>query len=268
MKKLILTFIKKIFPPPKNKSVTSLSDNEIYPDFCLKASKDMKIFADFRRNEIYNQILEHVTEKQGADYITEIKKQSTRLKDITLFKENDLYGNPVKKNYPETGEVSPSTLRYIKVLTDLEITFGDLNNLHIIEIGVGYGGQCRIINSIYSPSLYTLIDLSPALELAKTYLKNFNLKSILDFKTMEELEVKNYDLIISNYAFSELPKNIQDIYLEKVILKSKRGYITYNDINPPHFNSYKKEQLLQLIPNSKVSAEVPLTSEKNCIITW
>ncbi len=266
MNDIIKAFIKKIFL--KKKEPSSLSDNEVYPSFCLKASKDKAVFANFRRNEIYNQILEHVSEQEGAEYINEIKRQSIRLKDLNLFKDNDLYGNPIKKNYPETGEISPTTLRYIKVLTDLELAVGDLSNLRIVEIGVGYGGQCRIINSVYTPGIYTLIDLSPALELAKTYLKNFNLKSKLDFKTMEELEIRDYDLIISNYAFSELPKNIQDVYLEKVILKSKRGYITYNEINPPHFNSYNSGKLIQLIPNSKISKEVPLTHEKNCIITW
>lgn len=265
MKKYIKDILKKIIP---QKEVSSLSDNNVYPAYCMEASKNERIFLNFRRNEIYNQILEHVTEKEGAEYIIEIKKQSNRLNDLAIFKENDLYGNPIKIKYPEIGEISPTTLRYIKVLSDLENTIGELNNLNIIEIGVGYGGQCRVIQAVSKPSSYTLVDLDAALALTKTYLNKFNIANKLHYKTMEELDNVEYDLLISNYAFSELPRNIQDIYLEKVILKSKHGYITYNEINPIHFNSYKKDQLLQIISNSKITDEVPLTSEKNCIIKW
>jgi len=262
MKNFLSEFLKRINPK------TSLSDNGRYPSFCLEASRDPSVFVNFRRNEIYNEILEHVTDQEALVYISEIKRQSNRLENIELFKENDLYGNPIKKNYPDIGEISPTTLRYVKVLTDLEVMLGNLNNLKIIEIGVGYGGQCRIINSIFNPASYTLVDLKPALELTKAYLNNFKTKSPLIYKTMDDLQPETYDLVISNYAFTELPKKIQDIYLKKVILKSKNGYITYNDINPPEFDSYKKEKLIGIISNSKISAEVPLTSEKNCIITW
>jgi putative sugar O-methyltransferase len=262
MRKILSDLLKRV------KSKTSISDNGSYPSFCLEASRDKNIFLNFRRNKIYNEILEHVTEQEGLVYVSEIKRQSDRLKNIELFKENDLYGNPIKKSYSGIGEISPTTLRYIKVLTDLEVMLGSLNNLKIVEIGVGYGGQCRIINSVFNPTSYTLIDLKPVLNLAKTYLGNYNIPSTIEYKVMENLKIQDYDLIISNYAFTELPKNIQDVYLKKVILKSKKGYITYNDINPPEFNSYKKEALLNIIPNSKISEEVPLTSEKNCIITW
>jgi hypothetical protein len=37
-----------------------------------------------------------------------------------------------------------------------------------------------------------------------------------------------YDLVISNYAFSELPSELQTRYIEKIILKAKRGYLTIN----------------------------------------
>ena len=85
---------------------------------------------------------------------------------------------------------------------------------------------------------------------------------------MNELEIQNYDLLISNYAFSELPRSIQDVYLKKIILNSKRGYITYNEIVPESFNSYKKEELLNVIPNSFIIEERPITHENNCIIIW
>ena len=249
---------------------TSLSDNEIYPDFCNKASLNSKVFSNFRRNPIYLQILEHVTKDDGQKYLDEIKKKYKHLLNfIDIFLQNDTWGNPAIYEYPEIVSISPSTLRYIKVYGDLNNLFTNLNTFKICEIGVGYGGQYRIIDSIEENiNSYTLVDIKPALRLAQRYLDNFSIKSVLKFKTMNELEKDNYDLVISNYAFTELPRSIQEIYLNKVILNSTRGYITYNQITPDYFNSFKLQELLNIIPNSYIIPEEPLTHKNNCIIVW
>ena len=177
-------------------------------------------------------------------------------------------GTPKIYEYPGVGKISPSTLRYVKVYGDLISLFKNLDGLKICEIGVGYGGQCRIINNSSCPSTYSLVDIKPGLMLSQTYLDKFSLNSVLEYKTMNELESKNYDLLISNYAFTELPRYIQDNYLKKIILNSTKGYITYNDISPGNFNSYKKEELLTMIQNSRIIEETPLTHKSNCIIVW
>jgi hypothetical protein len=250
------------------KLATSLSDNQKYPDFCYRASLNSKTFNRFRRSRIYQEILERSTYTDGKKYIEEINKLPDLWKSLEQFKANDDWGSPALYDYPLTGKISPSTLLYIKVYGDLVKLFGSLNSLNIVEIGVGYGGQCRIINAASAPSGYTLLDIKPALMLAQTYLDKYPLKSTVSFKVMNELEAKDFDLVISNYAFTELPRSIQQPYLDKVILKSKRGYITFNDINPANFNSYKLDELLSIIPGSKVIPEVPLTHKNNCIIVW
>ena len=91
---------------------TSLSDNEVYPDFCLKASIDNDLFTNFRRNHIYCQILEHVSRDLGMLYLKEIERINDKLlNDINLFKKNDEWGNPEAYKFPIVGEISPSTLR-------------------------------------------------------------------------------------------------------------------------------------------------------------
>ena len=250
------------------KMSTSLSDNQQYPDFCLKASNDYKIFNNFRTNPIYNTILEHVGLQQGQEYLNEIRKSPELLKHMESFKENDAWGGPVTYEFQPFGKISPSTLRYVKVLGDLISTFGNIDNFRIAEIGVGYGGQCRIVNSWLKPALYLLVDIKPALLLTQRYLDNFILPARLDYKTMNELPAESYDLVISNYAFTELPRTIQDVYLKKIILNSANGYITYNEITPPHFRSYNRNELLEIIPQSRIINEIPLTSPGNCIIVW
>ena len=66
--------------------------------------------------------------------------------------------------------VSPTTLRYLKVANDLETLFSSLDGLRICEIGVGYGGQCRVLDAMFAVKSYTLVDLRPVLELASVSL--------------------------------------------------------------------------------------------------
>lgn len=269
MNKIFKKFLRNSSSLPlRNKISTSLSDNQLYPQVCLNAANDYRFFNQFRQNPIYNQILEHVTEKEGAAYLELITRDPVLLGEMEKFRQNDLHGTPRVYLYPNVGVISPSTLRYVKVLSDLKNMFRSLDGLKICEIGVGYGGQCRIINAHYVPASYRLVDIKPALLLAQRFLDNYAVKSTLAYMTMNELEKNTYDLAISNYAFTELPRHIQEIYLEKVILNSRRGYIIYNDINPAEFKSYKKEELLKVISGSRLIDEVPLTHPNNCVIVW
>jgi len=248
---------------------TSLTDNIDYPEFCWQASLDYSIFRDFRCNEIYRTALEHDSFEQGLEYLEAINKsKSNVLSKINEFLKNDRIGNPEVFDYEGIGTIAPPTLRYIKILSDLETEFGTLDNLNICEIGVGYGGLCRIISSYFKVKTYTLVDLKPVLMLAKRYLDHYPLNTTPIYKTMNELPKESYDIAISNYALTELRREIQDIYLEKVLLSATRGYITYNEINPEDFNSYTKEELIQLIPQIRVNQEVGILHPKDCILVW
>lgn len=251
-----------------SKTSTSLSDNQIYPQVCLDAANDYRRFNQFRQNPVYNEILEHVTEQEGAKYLELVASDAALLAAMDQFRQNDLYGGPRTYCYPLVGAMSPSTLRYVKVLSDLKNLFQNLDGLRICEIGIGYGGQCRVINAYSVPVSYRLVDLKPVLMLAQRFLDHFAMRSTLIYTTMNELEKTDYDLVVSNYAFTELPRPIQEIYLEKVILNCRRGYITYNDINPAEFCSFKKEELVRIIPGARIIDEVPLTHPNNCIIVW
>jgi len=248
---------------------SSLTDNIEYPDFCLKASLDSATFKDFRRNEIYNLALEHDSYEQGLEYLEAIKGSSSNvLRKVDEFRKNDRLGNPRVFDYGDLGILAPPTLRYMKILSDLEVEFGTLDNLNICEIGVGYGGLCRMINSYFKVNSYCLVDLKPVLMLAQRYLDNYVFRASLSYKTMHELVPTTYDMVISNYAFTEMRREIQDVYLEKVILSSQKGYITYNEINPASFNSYTKAELAKMLPNLKELEEVGILHSKDCILMW
>jgi hypothetical protein len=246
----------------------SLSNNGAYPAFCREASEHDSVFANFRREPVYNQILEHVSEEYGRLYLAEIEPDAEIMAMMAAFRENDLWGNPRVFSYPEIGVMSPTTLRYVKVMKDLKDLFGSLDGFRVCEIGVGYGGQCRIVDSYFRLSQYHLADLEPVLRLAQAFLDKYVLNSSVAFRTMNELGLDQYDLAISNYAFSELVRPVQDAYLRKVLLPARRGYITYNNINPDCYASYRVDELLALIPGARVFEEKPLTYQENCVIAW
>lgn len=254
---------------------TSMSDDNAYPALCHAASEDEKFFRDFRRNFIYNRVLEHVPQYQGQEYLDVIKRNE-KLKftdaDWDNFRKNDLYGNPRVYSYEinnRTMALSPTTLRYAKVLQDI-VTLFDTNKLKkIAEIGIGYAGQCRVLTSYFAVDSYTLFDLPEVLGLAKKYLGKFGSTDKIRFVDGTNIDVDDeYDFVISNYAFSELIRDVQDIYLEKVILKSKAGYMTWNSLSCDVLDGYTLDELLAKIPGSSVIKEEPLTATNNCIIIW
>ena len=171
----------------------------------------------------------------------------------------------------QIGKISPSTLRYVKVLHDLMVHFGDLSNLKICEIGVGYGGQARIIFAKFPRvAQYHFVDLQSVLNLSKKYLSHFSdISADLCFHTLDNLPQNNYDLVISNYAFSELSRAIQELYLEQIINHSKHGYITYNDISSDDLASYKISEYPKIIRKDiRILDENPLTHPLNRIVVW
>lgn len=254
---------------------TSIADTIYgYKEVCRLAAEYDNIFKIFKRSEDYRKVLEHVSKAQGKEYLDIINSEGKDLiKYIHKFKENDKFGSPVRFRYDKVGWFSPTTLRYIKVLVDLKNVFGDLNDLDIVEIGAGYGGQCKIISDVFNVKSYTIVDLEITLPLIQKYLSKHKVERMV-YKTQQQLNSnKGYDLIISNYAFSECIKKVQDDYMQKILTKLRRGYITCNYDEPSSLNnySYNKKELTQILSkahNIKIVDKRPKTYPINFIIVW
>lgn len=209
-----------------------MSDGGYYPLTCYLASKNEHLFKTFKQSMAYRAILEHVSRKDGGEYLS-IANDSRLLtpEDWQNFARNDSYGSPVTFTYNILGhdiKISPTTIRYAKVLCDIMSMFDTSSVKSVAEIGIGYGGQCRLIRCKIPDAVYTLIDLPEVIGLSEKYLSLYDecREKIRYVDGGHIYTDDSYDLVISNYAFSELRRDIQDMYLEKVILRSKRGYIT------------------------------------------
>ena len=252
------------------------SDSQVtfYEQQLSRLLKSKKRLSDFRRKYDYREILEHVTYTQGKSYLEQIQEYSPQnyIELIEGNKANDLFGNPYEYQYPGVGRVSPTTLRYISTAIDIFETIRLNKESVVAEIGVGYGGQAAILERMYGIRNYSAFDLPSVIQLSNVYLNNVNSK--LKFTSSGFSSDKNttWDVVISNYAFSELHRDLQLSYIEHVIAKSKSGYMIMNsgrsNITGRSEGKLSLNEIRNYIPNLQVKEEVPLTGPDNYIIYW
>ena len=239
-----------------------------YLQVCRDVAMEDAVFESFRRHPDYTEVLEHVSYGQGLEYLDVIRDGTDSLfYYINKFATSDKVGGARTYWYAELKRnLSPTTLRYIKVLYDIINNFDSLDGKDIIEIGCGYGGQCKIIHDYFSPKSYTIVDLPEVLFLAEKFLSKFGIKPIL--RTPQEITNTDYDFFISNYAFTEINREYQDFYTEHIIRRSKSGYITCNFMGDnEHGTRMSKNEVLSL-HNGIVMEERPLTAKTNFIYLW
>jgi hypothetical protein len=248
---------------------TSVSDRSSYLASVRWALKEPKIFKNFRKIPEYRQILEHVDLEQGKEYL---RIASERLTDVigTLDKLSDLstIGNPHRFTFLKSKKLSPTILRYLKVGTDLNKIFGDLQTQQIVEVGIGFGGQAAVLDRIWGVKNYKFYDLPEILELAGKFLSrsDSSLEAVYADGRSPSRGVPG--IFLSNYAFSELNRSTQDLYLENVIKQCRSGYITWNDLGERLLDGYSIAEILERLPNPEILPELPQTSSNNVIIVW
>ena len=254
---------------------TSLSDNGSFPTFCQLAALSPSSFAQFRKGQPCCQIVETVSAQEGFACLEIVKKQSPdflNYKDV--FVKGDKVGGPHTYFYPEMGHLSPTTLRYIKVASDFVKHFGTLNDLTIVEIGGGYGGQCKIIADLFKCKHYIIIDIPSSLALTKKFLHEQGVTNVTFLTPNDPLPTENIDLVISNYAYSELVTDLRKNYLDKVLRHARNGYMICNldhAFDPKSEYANKSTLLSELIGAHipfKVLDEVPKTGPDNYLVVW
>jgi len=251
---------------------TSITDSaylDSYPTLCGSAAKNGDVFRNFRSSKVMVEALDHVSIDQGKLYLEEILKYGTWSQDFThVINKIDTLGKPRKFRFAPYGIFSPTLLRYLKVYLDLNKNFGLLQNLNITEIGIGFGGQASLILLLDKPKSYTFYDIPPVLQLAAKFISDLGILGNLNFIDGRNPTGATPDLVFSNYAFSELSLEVQNYYLDRVILNSQRGYITWNSLSADRLGGHSLADLVRLIPNSQILPERPKTAESNVIIIW
>jgi putative sugar O-methyltransferase len=250
------------------------SQESFYLEQINRILTNNKSLRNFRRKYDYREILEHVSYNLGKEYFQRIKIQ-TKENYETLIEnnlKNDSFGNPYKYRYEGGLVLSPTTLRYIHTALDIERTVNLTSSDSIAEIGIGYGGQAAVIERLFKVDKYYAFDLPEVINLANIFLSEIGSNVCFMNDLMVRNPQKHWDVVISNYAFSELHKDLQTQYLENVLSKASRGYMIMNSgrtNNSGRSNGkLSLDMICEYLPSAKVKEEIPLTGPDNYVLYW
>lgn len=260
----------------RTKTVRTVAENEGYLKLCEQTAADEEMFKHFKRHPIYTIMQEGDSFEEGKQYAEKLTQQFSGMlvpNVLERFRANDLLGFPRCYIFEGFGAFSPTTLRYIKIACELKKHFGSLDGMRIVQIGGGYGGQCKILSDLFHFKSYTMIDHRESLALAKKYLDELRIPAV-EYVSLDEIPEKiSCDLVISDFSFTESSASLQKMILARILSNSKRGYLICNLI-PKHYRvrPLAKEALLKEVKKKKPSyqllAESPLTGKDHFILAW
>lgn len=232
---------------------------------CRKALEDDTAFQNFRSDFSYQNIIIGGDQTRAEKYLQTIPYPYLTIPELH---ECDQLGNP-----PKHGQVQLSTytLRCIHTVFKLKeyfeeyFTSQDQSQLpRIVEIGSGHGGLCHVLSKYFQYRSYTLIDLPIVNQLAEKYLSNFPTlpHKKIRYMNTEQIMPRKYDLLISEFALSELDLKAQEYYLENVVKYCQKAYLAVNIWDPERKADFKK-RLYQVYSQIKEYPEEPPSDYPN-----
>jgi putative sugar O-methyltransferase len=256
---------------PRRRS--SITDNGWWSKFCARQAADDRRFARFRRAFRHRLIVEATPPAEARQHLARVLRQTPHYQALfDKFLTLDRLGAPRMTEFAKDVWFAPNTVRYMRYLSDCETRFGNLDGATIVEIGIGFGGQCKIFFDRFAIGKYILIDLPGPIALARRVLTQ-----LLGPETVAQrllfLEAGNagapaglpegrFDLAISTLAFSECHRSIQQGYLNTVLSRARCGYIHRNEISG--FFGLRSLRLAEI----EAALPVKLDVEKDDITYW
>lgn len=246
------------------------SDESInrYTDALKRAAEDDIVFNHFRREPGVREIVEGIHDAAGFGYHAKLKDLDWFKENAAKISENDRVGDPRLILFDGVAFAAP-TMRYAWNVRDMNVNGVQLDYVNVVEVGGGYGGLCRMIHAFHTPKSYTIVDLPEALSLAKRYLESYGLTNVAYVSALEYGELP-VDTFVSNYALTELTKNVQDGYANKLMKRAKCGYVTYNSQPKNADLQYSLSDLEDMVPagsTSKIQQENVRKSECQ-VLVW
>lgn len=248
----------------------------VHSPVCEDAVKNNNTFNTFKSDPQFTTILEHTSVQNSHQFmnqIIEMYSEYAKLINWGLVKQNDLLGSAYIIEYPQLSNVidlddyffSPSTVAYAFKSLDIlnHIKRSKLNSVDILEIGAGYGGQCKMIFDMaelfdIKIKSYTLVDLYWPNKLQEKYLKELGYLNRIQFISYESLvegkDLPDFNYLISIYALGEFTEETQQFYIDKM------DNFTYHYLV---WNTHKIQEQFLL---SDIEEETPKTGPYNVVI--
>ena len=245
-------------------------------EVCKQSLIDDNVYNNFKQYPAFTKILEHTSEANGHKFANQIGttyKEYAKKLDWNKLIENDTVGSPHVIPFYELREhlnleffyFSPSTIHYIYTGLDIIHTvLKDRKEINILEIGGGYGGQCKILHDMCDMlgvkiNRYGIVDLEYVSKLQNKYLSSLGHQNIeyYEYENIEDIDVfKEYDVLISVYGLGEFELDVQNYYVDIIVKHMKDYYIIWNT-----------QEINNFFKNDKIVDETPQTGRFCKIIT-
>jgi hypothetical protein len=240
---------------------SSISDVPKYRAICREAAENAETFAGFREHPTYCWVVSTAIPHDARDCYAMLETRGFDFGFFERIRDLDRIGGPRLLAYLRAGEVAPQTMRYVKTLSDLERLFGSLDGKSVIEIGVGFGGQCAVLSRRFRLKRYTLVDLAEPLMVARRYLEALAIPEIAFTELAALSPDATYDLVISAYGLSEVARQFQIDYLQRVLRPSRAGYLLWNSAQMRSVEEWQRaafgsemiyaDEMLSLLPEAR-----------------
>lgn len=207
---------------------TSISGNMSWTKVCSALVDGSLQSHNYRRLIAVKQVVETVGLSDARFYAKRIRHWAPEWLNHQKVGDVDGWGNPMRCPRLLLGTkraFSPTTLRYLATALWLKRSGKLPGGARIVEIGVGFGGLVAM-NALVSRATTILVDLPQVEQAAQRMLTEIGLDDCAGLS--DRFSETSIPLIISNYAFTELNRELQDAYLERYLKHSEHGMILSN----------------------------------------
>jgi len=258
----------------------SISGKMQWPQACHAFAEGRISSVGFRRLRAVMEVVETLGPCDGRHHARLIRQLGhTRWFDHPKTRAITTWGDPMRwpalllsTPYP----FPPTTLRYLSHALWLHDQGMIPQNADVVEIGVGYGGLAAM-NAIVSNARTTLVDLPQVERAAMEMLTEIDLGECA-MPSSTAPEIAAIDCVISNYAFTELSAEFQDLMMVKYFAGARRGMILSNAKSfSQQIGGRSDNEILVALSNHGIEAKChhqhPLLSSSDLacgssLITW
>jgi hypothetical protein len=243
----------------------SISGTMDWPRACAALASGALTSKNFRRIHAVRQVVETLGPVDGRHFARWIRDSAPGYLTDKRVAAIDAWGDPIRWPAACLGTpraFSPTTLRFLAHALWLKKEGFVKEGGTVVEIGVGFGGLAAM-NAIVSNATTIMIDLPPVAVAAMLQMRELGLGN---FASNDQSKATAGDVcFISNYAFTELSREMQDAYVDEFIRHADRGVILSNaSVFADHMRSRDNNQIIELLSKHGAHAKVEKNSEILC----
>ena len=243
----------------------SISGTMDWPRACAALANGTWTSKNFRRTHAVRQVVETLGPVDGRYFSKWIRDNAPEYLTDRRVAAVDTWGDPIRWPAACLGTsraFSPTTLRYLAHALWLKREGFVMEGGSVIELGVGFGGLAAM-NAIVSKATTIMVDLPPVAEAAMLQMNELGLGK---FASTDHAKAAAGDVcFISNYAFTELSRDMQDTYADQFIRHADRGVILSNAaVFSSHMQSRNNAQIIDLLKANGAAAHEEKISHILC----